>query len=76
MKEGISQVEQDSTVINRCVKYFAAIILWMLLDALKQDKYSICHPVLHFFIYCDRFVVSVAHLQASISTEGDNSSSG
>lgn len=48
MKEEISGVKQDSTVINRCVKYFAAIILWILLDALKQDKYSICHPVLHF----------------------------
>lgn len=38
IKEGISSVEQDSTIINRCVKYFSAITSWMFLVALSVQS--------------------------------------
>lgn len=64
IKEGISSVEQDSTIINRCVKYFAAIISWMFLAALSAQS-AAEDFVFHML---DRFVVSAA--------EGSNTSSG
>lgn len=64
IKEGISSVEQDSTIINRCVKYFAAIISWMFLAALSVQS-AAEDFVFHIL---DRFVVSAA--------EGSSTSSG
>lgn len=49
-------MEQDSTIINRCVKYFAAIIWWMFLAALSVRSAA------EDFIFhiLGRFVVSAA----------------
>lgn len=61
IKEGISSVEQDSTIINRCVKYFAAIISWMFLAALSVQ--SAAEDLV--FSILDRFVVSAAERNTS-----------
>lgn len=49
-------MEQDSTIINRCVKYFAAITSWVFLAALSDQSAA------EYFIFhiLDRFVVSAA----------------
>lgn len=67
-------MEQDSTIINRCVKYFAAIIWWMFLAALSVQS---AVRTLYFIYWADLLSVllqgagqALGNLKSEISERG------